>query len=343
MTSSSFEITPENRPYIACPHYDTETTVENFWYSNLTPTGGMVSNAVDMARFMHIMLNGGLYGDDEATRILQAASINEMATIEDGLTMGLGLMYRRYASGAVSMGHAGNLQHHTDMFLDFENGIGVFVSVNGITGGAMPPLLGEAIWKAAVYEKTGVSVPVIPPSLSTPFIPENLEELEGWYTLAGQLVLNEEGVLVFPSFQGSPISIELIPMGDGFFESSFGDAIFSFRKVDGDMYLYHREHRQGVRLDPTPAPQSFERWVGRWGTIDEEGNEVFSFRLGISKSGFAYRALDGQAAFMMEVVDDYTIVTRGRTRMHGDVRTFSIEDGVPTARYSGQVFIMLSY
>jgi len=350
MTSSSFEITPENRPYIALPYYDIETAVEGFMYVSATPAGGMVSNAVDMARFMYIMLSGGLYGDDEDTRILQSASIDEMTVVEAGM-FGLGLMQRRSASGAVSMGHGGTLQHHTEMLLDFENGIGVFVSINGANT-SLPPLLGGAIWKAAVYEKTGVSVPLSPPPyIGAPFIPESLEELEGWYTLAGQLALNEEGVLVFPSFQGSPMVIELIHIGDGFFEPSISgmdfpglsEMIFSFRKVDDTMGLYIGTNRQGILLEPKPAPKSFEMWVGRWGTIDEDGNEELAFTLGINESGFAYSMLFGLMLFLEEVVDDYTIVTLGRvSTWHGAVRTFSIENGVPTARYSGQVFVMLS-
>ena len=224
MASSSFGITPENRPYIALPYHDAKTVAEGFLYVGATPTGGMVSNAVDMARFMHIMLNGGVYGDDEETRILQASSIDEMTAVEDGMTIGLGIMYRHHASGAVSMGHAGGLQHHTDVLLDFENGIGVFVSVNSVSGMALPRLLGEAIWKAAVYEKTGVPVP-LNPYRGTPFVPESLEELAGWYTTSGQLVY-EDGVLVFPSFQGSSIDLELTPIGDGFFETMLGVLFF---------------------------------------------------------------------------------------------------------------------
>ena len=100
--------------------------------------------------------------------------------------------------------------------------------------------------------------------------------------------------------------------------------------------------RQGEQLELTPAPESFERWVGRWGTIDEEGNEELAFTLGINESGFAYSMMFGLMLFLEEVVDDYTLVTLGRSRMHGGVRTFSIEDGVPTVRYSDNVFVMLS-
>ncbi|MCL2367104.1 MAG: serine hydrolase [Oscillospiraceae bacterium] len=224
MNSSSFEITPENRPYVALPYNNAETAADFFIYAHATSAGGMVSSAVDMARFMHIMLNGGLCGDDEDTRILQSATIDKMIAVEGEKNIGLGLIHRRHASGAVSIGHAGGLQHQTDMFL---------------------------------YGGGGVN-------------------------------------------------------------------------------------RQGKRLNPTPAPESFERWIGRWGTIDEAGNENLAFTLGINESGFAYSMLLGSVLFLEEVVDDYTLVTLGRTRMHGGVRTFSIEDGVPTVRYSNEVFVMLS-
>ncbi|MCL2528468.1 MAG: beta-lactamase family protein [Defluviitaleaceae bacterium] len=349
MALSGFEVTPDNKPYVALAHYDAETPVENFWFPHLVGEGGMVSNAADMARFMHIMLNGGLYGDDEDTRILQSATIDEMIAVEDEVTHMLGFMHRRHGSGAASIGHAGSSQHQTDMFLDFENGIGVFVSVNSRGGALIPPSLGEAIWQAAVYEKTGVPVP-LNPLQGTPFIPESLEELVGWYTLAEQLVLNEDGVLVFPSFQGL-VAVELNPIGNGFFEFAipefFMEGIFSFRKIGESLFLYAEvanggAGRVGERMEPTLAPESFERWVGRWGTIDEEGNEELAFTLGINENGFAYSMLFGVSPFMEGVVDDYTIVTLGRSRMHGGVRVFSVEDGVPTVRYSGEVYVMLS-
>ena len=352
MTSSSFEITPENRPRIALPYVDAEIATD-FMYVSAAPAGSMVSNAVDMARFMHIILNSGLYCDDEATRILQSATIDEMITVEYGMTWGLGFMQRRHTSGVVSIGHGGTLHHHTEMLLDFENSIGVFVSVNSTSGATLPLLLGEAMLKAAVYEKTGETVPLSPPPyIGLPFITENLAELEGWYTLAGQLVLNEDGLLVFPSFQGSPMVIELNPVGDGFFEPSISgmdfpglsEMIFSFRQVDNTMALFIGTNRQGVRLEPTPAPKSFERWVGRWGTVDEEGNENLVFTLGIHESGFAYSMLGGAMMLLEEVVDDYTIVTLGRgyTPWDGVVRSFSVENGTPTVRYSGEVFVKLS-
>lgn len=217
MSSSSFDITPYNRPYIALPHYDAETASEFFLYIGGTPAGGMVSNAVDMARFMHIMLNGGIYGNDESTRILQPSTIEAMLPVENfginfptsaptGMEMGLGFMHLSRSNGAISTGHGGNLLHHTEMIIDFENGIGVFVSVNAIAGGAVPGLIGEAIWKAAVYEKTGVEVP-LNAYFGTPFVAENLEELVGWYATAGELRLNQDGVLYFPSPLGLPIAV----------------------------------------------------------------------------------------------------------------------------------------
>ena len=353
MTLSGFEVTLDNRPYVSLAYRDAETALENFFYPHVIGCGGMVSNAVDMARFMHIMLGGGLYGDDENTRILQPETIDKMIASKNGERYRLGFMHRQHGSGAASIGHAGNSQHSTEMILDFENGIGVFVSANASPGlgAALPTIIGEAIWKAAVYEKTGVQVPLYPTYLGNLFIPENLEELVGWYTTAGQLILNKEGVLVFPSFQ-SMVEVKLDPIRDGFFGFSvpefFMEGTFSFRQIYDSLFLYVEilgggAGRVGERVDPTPAPKSFERWLGRWGTIDEDGNEELSFTLGINESGFAYSmAFGGIAFFLEEVVDDYTIVTLGRSRGYGGVRTFSIEDGVPTARYSGEVFVMLS-
>ena len=341
MPSSSFAVGGHNRAYIALPHLDATTALDEFLYVGGTPSGGMVSNAYDMARFMHIMLNGGALGSDEETRILSEEIIQAMLQVQypgikfptsmpTGMQYGLGILHLSRPSGVTTTGHAGNLQHHSDMILDFENGIGVFVSVNSATGAAAAMPLAEAIWVAAVYEKTGEAVPT-DAYFGTPFITQDLLELAGWYTIVGQLVLNEDGVLTFPAFPGVPFPIELTPAEGGTFDSVVGS--FWFTEVEDIMFAFLETTMLGERVEVPYATPAIDRWLGEY-VIYTDGQVAATMIVGVNEYGFPFADFDG-AIFLMHKVDDYTYVFPGRGRGLGSVAQFSMDGDTAVFRYSG--------
>ena len=346
MTSSSFEINSDNRPYIALPYLDATTVIDDFVYVGATPTGGMVSNAYDMARFMHAMLSGGAFAGDEDSRILSAETVEYMVPVQDfgirfptnmptGMEMGLGIMHRARASGAITTGHGGNLQHHTEMLLDFDNGIGVFVSTNSMTGAVASSQLAEIIWATAVYEKTGSAVPTNA-YFGTPYMPQNLESLAGWYTIAGELVYLD-GELSFVNFPGVPVPIELTPAGNDSFDSMAGS--FWFMEVEGIMFVFLETEMLGERIEVAQATPDFERWVGEYGAA-VDGQVISAMVIGVTEDGFPFAEFSGMM-FLMDRVDDYTFLFPGRGRMVGSIGEFSMEDDTAIFRYSGDVLTRL--
>jgi len=345
MVSSSFEINNSNRAYLALPYIDATTIIDQFTYVSATPTGGMVSNASDMARFMHIMLGGGALDGDEDSRILAEETVQTMAQIQDfginfptsgptGMKMGLGIMHWTRASGLTVVGHSGNLQHHTEMILDFDNGIGVFVCVNSATGAAAATALGEMIWATAVYEKTG-EAPVPTVAARTPFAPENLQELAGWYTTVGELALSDDGVLSFSQIPGVPITIELTPMDDGTFDSVIGSVWFD--QVEGIVFAFLGASMLGERMELTYADSSLDRWVGAYHYYID-GEVAATLYVGVNESGFATLSQSG-IYFLMNKIDDYTYYFPGRIRGFGSVLEFSMDGDLASLRYSSQVMV----
>lgn len=349
MTSSSFAIGDHNRAYIALPHIDDTTLVEDFLYVHSTPSGGMVSNAYDMARFMQIMLNGGAFGDDEESRILQEETIQAMVQVQDfgihfptamptGMEMGLGIMHLSRPSGAITAGHGGNLQHHSDMILDLDNGIGVFVSVNSATGAGAAMPLAEAIWSTAVYEKTGEAVP-LNAYFGTPIVPQDLQELVGWYSVVGELILDENGILNFVGFPGVPMPIELTLTEGGMFESMLGNVWFT--EIEGVMFVFLGTAMLGERIEVSYATPAIERWIGEY-NVYLDGEVVGTVSVGVNESDFPYANFGG-GIFLMDKADEYTYVFLGRSRSLGSVARFSMDGDNAIFRYSGETFVRMAH
>ncbi|MCL2103053.1 MAG: serine hydrolase, partial [Syntrophorhabdaceae bacterium] len=155
MDMSSFIITDHNKPYASMPHLDADTTHE-FLYAQIAGVGGMVSNAKEMAMFVEAILNGG-------NGIISEETLRRMISVQDfdfstsaPVEMGLGFMRITRPDGFDTIGHGGNTGHfNTELLLDFEAGLGVFVSNNTGTNGASS-MLAEAILRSALREKTGV-------------------------------------------------------------------------------------------------------------------------------------------------------------------------------------------
>jgi len=346
MVSSSFEINRYNRPYVALPYDNATTPSEWILYVGPTSAGGMVSNALDMAQFMRTMLGGG-------GEILSPESVQAMAEVQDlgiiyptampgNMQMGLGLMSLPRPGGFVTTGHAGGLQHVTEMFLDFDNGIGVFVSSNSITAGAAVTHLALAALSTAVYEKTGAPpVQTVDLDDRNRFVPQTPLELVGWYTLAGELALDSTGLLRF-TLPGFPIPLNLIPIGDGRFETALGIE-FHFEKIGGIMFLFADGEMLGERIEVSPVTADFERWIGTYFVFDESDNPLITpltpaTTIGINESGFAYFN-QGGIMHLMNRVDDYTFHFPGRHRLFGSIAEFSMDGDIASFTYSDWTFV----
>jgi len=343
MTNSSFDI-EAHRHLIATPHQNASDAYPFHIYVGMTPTGGMSTTVADMARFMQAMLGGqnGVISDETIEYMARnhTAHIPYLATMPGGKQMGFGMMHLPHADGAWTTGHGGNLQHHTEFFLDFERGIGVFVVTNSTTGAPATRMLAETIWRTAVFEATGSPV-VQPTDAPAPtqiqLSAEEMEALTGWYTMAGELAIID-GTLVFPAFTGV-MPVALTPMSDGSFLSDVGS--FWFEQVNDTMFvsLGFAQNMVGERIYATPATSAIEHLLGDWG-VHVEGEFHSGITVSINHAGLIVVSFGGMD-FIAEQVDNYTLAFLGRHRIVGSVATFEEIDGVLHMLYSGEFPLVL--
>lgn len=104
-----------------------------FEYVNGVPAGALAVTGTDIARFMIAHLQNGQYG---ANHILQPATITLMRTPIAGigpLHRSLLGFYETSLPGHRAIAHGGDLKWvHSDLQLFVDDGIGVFVSINGV-------------------------------------------------------------------------------------------------------------------------------------------------------------------------------------------------------------------
>ena len=318
-------------------------------FANPISTGGLYTNAHDMARFMHLFLNGGSLDD---ITVLSEDSVRQMTQVQEFdfslnpmIQFGLGVYQLTTPNGFVSIGHNGGwAQFHSEMQFHLESGIGVFVSVNSVTGARIVTALAEEILMAAVYEKTG-SLDILeplPPGVPTTMSREELERFTGFYTgIIGQISISDEGVLYAGNILGVPFPIEFTPYTDGSFGSIIG-ARFWFEEINGIMVLFQGDHRLvniAERIDQFwPADENFiTRWVGEYVYIDDPHGAVIT--IAVDENGYAVSFWGSPIVFPLVGVDNYTFFSSGTVRGYGGViRFFEDEYGI-WMEYAGARFL----
>ena len=283
MNMSSFEQTADMFPYLAM-FYNLEGTQDPIHFTNVLGAGSVVSNANEMAIFMQMILNGGTYN---GVQILTEASVNQMLALHDfdfstsPVGYGLGFLHRTGADGFQTVGHGGTLiHHHTEMVFNREAGIGVFVSTNSASALPAAGIMGNAILQTAIMEKTG-AVPLLPAVADADAVPlelsaEELAKYEGLYLVALEMwmIAAVDGMLIL-SLVGTDITLELVPMSDGSFDSLMGRVWFE--EAGGEMGVIVGDAKAlvlGARADINAfmANDSFEQWIGTYTHVIPEGH-----------------------------------------------------------------------
>jgi len=309
MDLTTFALQDEHMPFVARPYVDAATP-DAFILHNALPTAGLFSNAYDMARFMHMVLNNGIL---DGNRVLTANTMSQMFTranfnFESELSFmlpnmhpGLGFVHTTGMDGYAWTGHGGNLIHyHSGMIFDREAGIGVFVSVNSISGIAIPEILPSLILQTAVMEKTGtLNIPesdttVVPVELTA----EELEALEGFFLFVSgaafaQVAVVDDTLFIYSAL-GIP-SLALVPLSDGSFIAPEAGIRFWFCTIDGERVIYLGEFKSmliGFYLDTATlaTPEEIAPWTGRYYPV-MQGNEVsivLHAVIGVDDNGFAF-------------------------------------------------------
>ena len=351
MSSTSFAVN-ENMPLAM--GYDREGRQDQFLFYNAIPTGGLNSTAYDMARFMQAVLNGG-------EGILESETLDYMFapqeftftgaphTFGNLAHQGLGF-HRAYAFGIAIdgfsfYGHNGNLIHyHSDMIFCFDNGLGVFITFNGMGAIGAERIYSEFLLRMAIQEIGGnFNLPPVPHVTPIEIAPEELERLTGIYLFSGAdsfatLILTDEGNLAFMNYMGFDEPVTLFPLSDGSFIDDTFNFIFWFN-FDYDEVLvqwgHNREVMAGARIDEIVISENFEDFIGVYVPVTE-GNHVSlitRIEVGISEEGIPYILMHAYHG----VTPIAPIVHLEDNRFLGNIE-FTVEGGntflnIPLARF----------
>jgi CubicO group peptidase (beta-lactamase class C family) len=330
MERTTFAPEERHEPYLS-QAYANAADLEDFLFYNAIAAGGIFSNAADMARFMHIILNGGTY---DGSTLLSAESLEAMLEKQDGIfthpidvmspnmTPGLGFLYLTGLDGFSSVGHPGNMvQFHTSMVFDVDSGLGVFVSANSTTGMAIVRDLASILLQTAIMEKTGtLDIPVSDVTVELAEYPiDAFHELHGMYVFPGAedlgYVAAIDGVLHILGVPGVPFPMALFPMTDGSFINPDTGLRFWFVETDDAWLVYLGEFKSiwlGGRLSPEEIEyysdgQGIEPWTGTYQAVTAQDNHVSLITHGmvdIDDNGFAFiriYTLRGDAIFSLLV------------------------------------------
>jgi len=337
MELSTFALGERHMPYLS-QSYASAGVQEDFVFINAIPTGGLISNASDMALFMHIILNeGALPGGG---RLLSANSVRQMFTPQQfnmasgidymfptlNMQPGLGFIFSTGLSGFTHSGHGGNMIHfHSYMAFDLDSGLGVFVAVNSITGMPIAGDLAQTFLTIAVQEKTGtLDVPASDPTVEPMEVEfDILQALEGFYVQVGgsefmHIVASEDGHLYLHGM-APDMALTLLPLSDGSFVFADTGLRFWFEEMDGSVVILLGEFQTmlfGSELNPDlfAAPEGFEQWVGSYYIQLAPGHtsNPFRFDVGIDDNGFAYMRINTRNGLSLIsaviMLDDYSFM-----------------------------------
>ncbi len=211
------------------------------------PAGSVAATSIDMAQFMMAHLNNGTLGN---TQILMPETAKLMHSVlfqpDDRLGGMAHGFYETYVNGHRLIGHGGDtFQFHTDMMIDKDEGLGIFVSYQTMTGTKgrtefintfydqyYPKAMEEITPPADFNERAGKYAGTYT------FWRRNFSTLEKAMGLAGggmSVALSGENTLIFSGFAEPRQFVEI------------GNNLF--RQVDGKMKIAFGEDENGAIRD----------------------------------------------------------------------------------------------
>ncbi|MBI5428909.1 MAG: beta-lactamase family protein [Nitrosomonadales bacterium] len=188
------------------------------------PSGGLVSNVDDLARFMKMVFAGGRAGDRQ---ILEPETLREMlrpqnasVPLDLNFRMGLGWMLSGFdvRNGGVVAGHGGSLlDFHSLMLTLPEHRLGVIVASNSASSiGAVNKIAAEAL-KVMLEAKSGIAPPAESPRDALPptrLSPQMIDAYTGYFdTVVGLVKVSNRSGDLNAEVMGH--TFELPPQGDG--------------------------------------------------------------------------------------------------------------------------------
>jgi CubicO group peptidase (beta-lactamase class C family) len=251
------------------------------------PSSGLNSNALDMTRFMRMVLAGGTF---DGRRILHSDTLAEMmrqqnpnVPLDFDMRIGLGWMLDGIdvKGGGTVVGHGGTTLNFQSMLVLLpEQKLGVIVLSNTASSHMVVNHIATETLQKFLEAKSGIVQPPkkMPPFVDTPLSPELLQSFSGYYdTMAGLVrvrdaggdlevdALGKEFVLKQRSDDRFAVEYNLFGLFPIYIDT-LSDIGFSLRKVDGKELLVGkvggRELLFGEKLRPAPLPKEMLDYVG---------------------------------------------------------------------------------
>ncbi len=195
------------------------TPVEQVHF-DVYPAGDIYLTAEDMARFLAMHLNGGMF---RGTRILSEASVKAMHEPQFGGTYAFGFGVRKDPNGHTIISHSGGIPGQSSYMVgDLDAKVGVYFMSNS----GAPPLIGEAALKLLRGED--YTPPPEPKIVAVE--PAVLDHYVGVYQLSAgvEFTVSRDGNKLMLQQGGSPKKIELAPTSPTSFAAKGQDFTVSF-------------------------------------------------------------------------------------------------------------------
>lgn len=283
-------------------------------YINTPATGGMISSISDMARYMKMILAGGVAN---GMRVLKPESFGAMLSRQNGsvpLDFDFSIGYIWWLCD-FDLSHAGRICQHggtttmtkTSLKILLDHKLGAIILTNSDTAS---PLRNTAVTKMlelALEEKTGIRSTYAPVSSDiVSWSAGSLDALAGVYIASSTTGADPAGVkagkgydLISRSATGltwvqdagadAPVSQALVPRANGRFSAPDSqETEYQFLNVSGRdvMIMYYKGQRtlKSVRFTPVPIPAAWSARVGTWRIANLHPDEIQRIYPGFSES-----------------------------------------------------------
>jgi len=233
------------------------------------PAGSVLSNVLDMSRFLMMVNAGGLTGEPgNAQTILESETLQEMFRVQnadmplDDLILDIGLAWHHFKfydvipEGTLVVGHTGGLPPFASILVSVpELELGVVLMINTNEGGAiMFPVAHKAL-ELMYQARTGESVQFERPEIEfAPPVdvdPSKLAGYAGFYDVTDDIVeVKVEHRKLTTELEGKTLVLQ--PLADGSFQLKrmlFGIIPIPLKELEGRVYTFHDIEGYGVLIE----------------------------------------------------------------------------------------------
>jgi len=372
MTLSGFIARPDMKSFLAKGYKKGKEIEEGPIHDRDLPAGTLLSNVLDLSRFMRMVFAQGLSGEH---RILKPETLAEMLRPQNAnipldldFRIGLGWMLGNSERfGIVNAGmvaeHSGGVPGFTSWLMTLpEHKLGVVVLSNSASAGDTVAKVAVSALKLAFEAKTGIRQHKVkkPLTIERPISEQELSAYEGWYsTIAGPVKVRVRSAGLETEVMNK--NMRLVPLADGglglrykflgLIPLSLGDleylsisrATVAGHEIIKAHSLGSTEFLLGEKIKPVPVPEKWLRRLGEY-EIANPGDDVFvpdQIRLrcvdGLLLLDYFVSSWDSTQTFALSPVSDAEAIIHGLGRyMDETIRTVSINEQEMLS-YSGYV------